>query len=136
MPLALFVSFAAGVVATAAVAAMLFSLFWVGLAALALAAALSVSFGVAVLAWAWGVGTYLVVSFGWGVVFGDRRGEVTVRKGKGKTLGKGKWGEEEDEETKVVKREEDEGHGPYANGAGHVNGEGGDAGTVNGAEGH
>lgn len=116
---------------------MLFSLFWVGLAALALAAALSVSFGVAVLAWAWGVGTYLVVSFGWAFVFGDRRGEVTVRKGKSKTLGKGNWGEDDDdEETKVVKREEDEGHGPYTNGAGHVNGEDGDAGVVNGVEGH
>lgn len=68
LPVTLFTSFVLGTVAVALVSALLFSLFWISLAALVLAAALSATFALAVAAWVWGVGAYLAVAFAYGLV--------------------------------------------------------------------
>lgn len=70
LPLLLFASFAFGTVALAAISAVFFSLFWIGIAALVLGSTLFVTSSLALLAWVWVVGTYLAATFAYGVVFG------------------------------------------------------------------
>ncbi|POR31526.1 Uncharacterized protein TPAR_08255 [Tolypocladium paradoxum] len=60
LPLLLFVVFSASTVAVALGAAILFALFWIGVAFLLLVPALLVTSSVAVLVWAWAVGSFLV----------------------------------------------------------------------------
>ncbi|KAJ4423288.1 hypothetical protein N0V82_002015 [Gnomoniopsis sp. IMI 355080] len=71
LPFLLFVSFAFGTVALAAISALLFSLFWIGVAALVLGGTLFVMSSLALLAWVWVVGAYLVANFAYGLVFSD-----------------------------------------------------------------
>lgn len=59
LPLLLFGTFALGTIAVAALSALLFSLFWIGVAALVLGGTLFATSAFALLAWAWVVGAYL-----------------------------------------------------------------------------
>lgn len=70
LPVLLFASFALGTVALAAISALFFSLFWIGVAALVLGPTLFVTSSLALLAWVWVVGTYLAATFAYGLVFG------------------------------------------------------------------
>lgn len=121
--------------AVAGAAALLFILFWVGLAALGLAAALSISFGLAVLAWAWGAGAYLLVRFAFGIVFTPGTGSSG---GKGAVLGD-EWLQRKaalsrEWDPVVVKREEEDGRGSggEVDGVRVTNGVGGEQNGVNG----
>lgn len=69
LPILLFASFAFGTVALAAISALFFSLFWIGIAALVLGSTLFVTSSLALLAWVWVVGTYLAATFAYGLVF-------------------------------------------------------------------
>ncbi|KAH7309565.1 hypothetical protein B0I35DRAFT_440236 [Stachybotrys elegans] len=60
LPLLLFASFAASTVAFALGAALVFSLFWIGVAFMVLVPSLLLTASVAVLAWAWAVGGFVV----------------------------------------------------------------------------
>ncbi|PHH84596.1 hypothetical protein CDD83_1685 [Cordyceps sp. RAO-2017] len=60
LPLLFFALFSAGTVAFALGLAILFSLFWIGLALLVLVPTLLVASSIAVLVWAWAVGSFLV----------------------------------------------------------------------------
>lgn len=69
LPLLLFASFAFGTVILAAISALFFSLFWIGVAALVLGSTLFATTSLALLAWVWVVGTYLAATFAYGLVF-------------------------------------------------------------------
>ncbi|KAJ9134593.1 hypothetical protein NKR23_g10055 [Pleurostoma richardsiae] len=63
LPLLLFASFALSTVTFALATALLFSLFWIGVAAIVLIPALCVSFGAALLLWSWGAASFLVAQW-------------------------------------------------------------------------
>ncbi|KAH7141292.1 hypothetical protein B0J13DRAFT_556579 [Dactylonectria estremocensis] len=60
LPVLLFVSFALSTVAFSLGAALVFALFWIGVAFMVLVPALLLTSSVAVLIWAWAVGSFLV----------------------------------------------------------------------------
>lgn len=60
MPLLAFVTFAISTILFALGVAVVFSLFWIGVALLALVPALLVTSCIGVLAWAWAVGSFVV----------------------------------------------------------------------------
>ncbi|KAH7152841.1 hypothetical protein EDB81DRAFT_789839 [Dactylonectria macrodidyma] len=60
LPVLLFTSFALSTVAFSLGAALVFALFWIGVAFMVLVPALLVTSSVAVLIWAWAVGSFLV----------------------------------------------------------------------------
>lgn len=60
IPLLTFAIFALSTVAFAFFAAIIFSLFWIGVALLVLVPALLVTFSIAVLVWAWAVGSFII----------------------------------------------------------------------------
>lgn len=60
IPLLTFAIFSLSTVAFAFFAAIVFSLFWIGVALLVLVPALLVTFSIAVLVWAWAVGSFIV----------------------------------------------------------------------------
>lgn len=104
-----FVSFVLGVLSVALVSAALFSLFWIGLAAVVLGSALFVTAGVAVLVWVWAVGVYLGASFVYGLVVGP---SSQVADENNKKLQR-KWEQivgEKDEDAKGVVNGDGEGH--------------------------
>lgn len=120
LPLLLFASFVFGTVFLAAISALLFSLFWAGVAALVLGGTLFVTSGLALLAWAWVVGAYLVASFAYGLVFaGDQAGV----KDEEQRLLREKW-------TRIVKAEP----GPAVNGTSVLQGEKENGGVVKAGE--
>lgn len=67
-PVLFFASFVLGVLCVALVSAALFSIFWIGLAAVVLGSTLFVTTGAAILMWVWVVGWYLGASFIYGLV--------------------------------------------------------------------
>lgn len=60
-----------GTVALALFTAVIFSLFWIGVASIVLGSTLFVTFGLAALGWLWFVGTYLAANFVYGLVAGS-----------------------------------------------------------------
>lgn len=88
VPVLLFTSFALGVICLACVTALLFSLFWVGLAVLVLGSALFVTSTVAVLAWLWVVAAYVAASFVYGLVISKRDGAASDTTNEAKLQGK------------------------------------------------
>ena len=60
LPLLLFLVFSLSTVAFALGAALVFALFWIGVAFMLLVPTLLVTFSVAVLVWAWAVGSFVV----------------------------------------------------------------------------
>ena len=60
-----------GTVALALFSAVIFSLFWIGVASIVLGSTLFVTFGLAALGWMWFVGTYLAANFVYGLVAGS-----------------------------------------------------------------
>lgn len=97
MPILLFASFAFGTVALAAISALLFSLFWIGVAALVLGGTLFITSSLALLAWVWVVGAYLAASFVYGLVFADGQAAESKAEEQQRLLSE-KW-------TKIVKSE-------------------------------
>lgn len=60
-----------GTIALALFTAVIFSLFWIGVASIVLGSTLFVTFGLAALGWLWFVGTYLAANFVYGLVAGS-----------------------------------------------------------------
>lgn len=60
-----------GTVALALFTAVIFSLFWIGVASIVLGSTLFVTFGLAALGWLWFVGTYFAANFVYGLVAGS-----------------------------------------------------------------
>ncbi|KAK7994113.1 hypothetical protein PG989_007494 [Apiospora arundinis] len=79
LPLMLFVSFATSTAVFAFVCALVFSLFWVGVATLLLVPTLLVTFSIAVLVWVWAVATFLVARRLYRVLPASVRGDVAIR---------------------------------------------------------
>lgn len=99
-----------GAVAVALFTAVIFSLFWIGVASIVLGSTLFVTFGLAALGWLWFVGTYLAANFVYGLVAGtsdtvDHAARLKMEEkwasinNKGPTTNEG--------ETSLVKREDD-----------------------------
>jgi hypothetical protein len=61
-----------GTVALALFTAVIFCLFWVGVASIVLGSTLFVTFGLAALGWLWLAGTYLAANLVYGLVTGAR----------------------------------------------------------------
>ncbi|KAH6682012.1 hypothetical protein B0J14DRAFT_695483 [Halenospora varia] len=83
-PLLLFASFSIGCLLLASISAILFSLFWIGLALAILVPTLFVTVGLGVFVWVWVVGSWLVGRWAWGVVFERGGNEVVVNGMNGK----------------------------------------------------
>jgi hypothetical protein len=60
------------------VAALSFSLFWVGIALLVLMPTLCVTLSLGVVVWVWAAGIWVVGRFVWGVIAGREKVEVDV----------------------------------------------------------
>lgn len=60
LPLLLFIAFALSTVAFSLAAAVIFSLFWIGVAFMLLIPTLLVTSSIAVLVWGWAVGSFLI----------------------------------------------------------------------------
>jgi len=86
LPLAIFLSFAIGTIVLALVAALLFILFWVGIALLVLLPILFLTVGLGVGVWVWGFASWVVWRWAWGLVKG--RGDE-ARSIKGEKLANG-----------------------------------------------
>lgn len=71
-----------GTVALALFTALIFCLFWIGVASIVLGSTLFVTFGLAALGWLWLVCTYLAANFVYGLVAGsgDRSDQAAKKK--------------------------------------------------------
>lgn len=95
LPLALFTSFVLGTLALSLITALIFSLFWTGVALIVLIPTLFVTVGSAILVWMWAIGSFLVVRWVYDMVPVSVRGttevglpngkKFVVDKGEGKT---------------------------------------------------
>lgn len=72
-----FASFVLAVLCLGLVSALLFSLFWIGLAVLVLGSTLFVSSAVAVLTWVWVVAVYVAASFVYGLMVSKPNGPAS-----------------------------------------------------------
>lgn len=100
-----------GTVALALFSAVIFSLFWIGVASIVLGSTLFVTFGLAALGWMWFVGTYLAANFVYGLVAGssdkaDQQAATLKMEEKWASINKNDLGAD-DGETSVVKHEDD-----------------------------
>ncbi|KIN05900.1 hypothetical protein OIDMADRAFT_112846 [Oidiodendron maius Zn] len=77
-PLLLFVSFAAGIVVVSLVVAVLFSLFWIGIALLLLIPTLFVTVSLGIAVWIWAVSSFLVARWIWNILPVNVRGNTEV----------------------------------------------------------
>jgi hypothetical protein len=81
-----FASFAICATALALISAVIFSLFWIGVASLVLVPALFVTFSIAVLVWLWAVATFLVGRWIYNMMPVQARGDVAVKMPNGKQV--------------------------------------------------
>ncbi|KAH8658686.1 hypothetical protein BGZ60DRAFT_566990 [Tricladium varicosporioides] len=84
-PLLLFTSFSIGCLLLASISAILFSIFWIGLALAILVPTLFVTVGLGLFVWVWVVGSWLVGRWAWSIVFekGGKGMDINGVNGKG-----------------------------------------------------
>ncbi|KAI1463461.1 uncharacterized protein F4812DRAFT_249140 [Daldinia caldariorum] len=87
-PLLLFAGFAATTIAVSLISAVLFSLFWIGIATLFLVPTLCLAFTISLLLWAWAVATFFAVRWAYQrLPFSvDRNGRIVTRDSGGKKI--------------------------------------------------
>ncbi|CAM1502755.1 Fc.00g075310.m01.CDS01 [Cosmosporella sp. VM-42] len=81
LPLLIFATFAISTVAFALGSAIIFSLFWIGVAMLLLVPTLLVTFSIAVLVWGWAVGSFVVARWLYNHAPVGVKGDVEVEAG-------------------------------------------------------
>ncbi|KAI1843170.1 hypothetical protein JX265_009909 [Neoarthrinium moseri] len=86
LPLALFISFSISTGIFAFVSAVVFSLFWIGVALLVLVPILFVSFSAAVLVWLWAIATFLVGRWIYRMMPVSMQGDMQVKMPNGKQV--------------------------------------------------
>ncbi|EPE31805.1 hypothetical protein GLAREA_11887 [Glarea lozoyensis ATCC 20868] len=78
-PILLFLAFCAGAIAVAAISAVLFTLFWIGVALLVLLPTLFVTISLGCFAWAWALVSFVVARYVYRSVWGEEGSQALVR---------------------------------------------------------